>query len=238
MQITKAGGRIVGGHATTIEEHPHQVLMRKFGRQWCGGSIISNNKVLTAAHCLRKSMEPSILSILAGSTNRLDSHNGQIRHVANFVIHPDYDPFDLPNDIAVLFLKTPLVFGSKVRAIALPTPFAPIEDGAIVTVTGWGDLSQGSKQNPEILQAVAKPVVSNQKCSAWYNGTFEIIPSMLCAGLEEGGLDSCQGDSGGPLVFQDVLHGVVSFGLGCAQPNYPGVYSRVSHYTEWIQSFD
>lgn len=230
-------GKIVGGQPTTIEEHPHQISLRLEGRHICGGSIISPTRILTAAHCVQPDAAPEIYSILAGTSNRTDVVNGQLRQITHFARHPNYDPNTKVNDVAIMQFQTPLEFGNNTRAIALPPQGELTADEANVTVTGWGLLAWGSEEPlPIILRVVAKPVVSNIRCNISYQG--RITPEMLCAGLEAGGRDACQGDSGGPLVFEGVLHGVVSWGRGCALPNFPGVYARVSLFTTWIQNFE
>lgn len=230
-------GKIVGGQPTTIEEHPHQISLRMEGRHICGGSIISPTRILTAAHCVQPGAAPEIYSILAGTSNRTDVANGQLRQITHFARHPNYDTNTKVNDVAIMQFQTPLEFSNNTRAIALPPQNESTADEANVTVTGWGLLEWGSQEPlPIILRVVAKPVVSNERCNVPYEG--RITPEMLCAGVEEGGRDACQGDSGGPLVFGGVLHGVVSWGRGCALPNFPGVYARVSQYTTWIQNFE
>lgn len=229
-------GKIVGGKPTTIEAHPHQISLRLEGEHICGGSIISPTRILTAAHCVHPGAPPEIYSVLAGTANRTGGSGGQLRAITLFARHPDYDANTKVNDVAILQLEDPLIFSSNIRAIALPPQGEPTAEGANVNVTGWGYLEWGSEDLPIILQVVAVPVVSNERCNVAYRG--RITSEMLCAGFAEGGRDSCDGDSGGPLVYEGVLHGVVSWGIGCALPNIPGVYARVSHFTNWIRNFE
>lgn len=170
--------KIVGGQPTTIQEHPHQVSLRIRGTHECGGSIIAPTRVLTAAHCLTPNAPPSIYTVLAGTANRTDVGNGQLRNVIRFVIHPRYSSLTTVNDIAVLQTQTAFVFGRNVRAIAIPPQGAPTPDGASVVVTGWGHLQWGqSTPFPIILRGVSKPVVSNERCRVAYPG--RITPDML-----------------------------------------------------------
>lgn len=225
--------KMVVGHQTTIEEYPHQISLRVQGRHRCGGSIISLTRVLTAAHCVHPSASPSIYTILAGTVNRAGSADAQLREVFRFARHPGYNTFTRINNIGILQLKTALVFGSTVWAIALPPQGTPIANRANVTVTGWGDLPGGPSDSfSEILRAVTTSIVSNGRCNDRLQE--KITPGMLCAG--EGGCHACQRDGGGPLVFEGVLHGVVSWGTGCASSTFPGVYTRVSFFTNWIRN--
>lgn len=210
-----------------------------YGEHICGGAIISPIRVLTAGHCLIPDAPARIYSVLAGTTDFTGGENDQLRNVLYFTRHPGYKPTEgtKANDFGVLELKTPFEFGDNIRAIALPPQGAQIPDEAIVTITGWGVIEEGSTGVlPSTLQAATLPVISNEICSFLYPG--RITPEMLCAGQAEGGRDACQGDSGGPLVYEGVLHGVVSFGRGCGRPFSPGVYARVSSSTKWITELE
>ena len=239
------GPRIVGGENAAVGEIPWQVVVYP-GPYLCGGSLIDTQWVVTAAHCVvdnsNNPMNPADVDVVAGEYNR-NQNDGteQPRAVNLVVVHPDYAPATHDNDIALLRLATPVVIGPSVGII--PLIFSPTNDGLVAPgvlsmVSGWGTTSQGGT-TAAILQKVQVPIVSNATCNVAYGG--DITENMLCAGLAEGGKDSCQGDSGGPLVVADGgnwrLGGVVSFGEGCAQPNYYGVYTRVSRYTDWISTY-
>lgn len=111
-----------------------------------------------------------------------------------------------------------------------------MEAGTVLTITGWGDTAESSGKGSEILQEVRIPLVSYENCVSAYQDET-ITDNMLCAGLlGTGGVDSCQGDSGGPAAIDTVLYGIVSWGYGCAEPQYPGVYTNVANYVDWIKN--
>ncbi|XP_045507027.1 vitellin-degrading protease-like [Colias croceus] len=222
--------RIVGGEDVDITEVPYQVSLMFRGRHTCGGAIISNDLVITAAHCLVGSL-PSNLQIRAGSSS--SRTGGEIYQVGDYVYHSNFTYSRMDCDIGVLWLSQPIEFNERVAPIDLYEQDEEIEDGDETIVTGWGNLREGGG-SPQTLQIVSVPTVSEGMCSRAYSPLYRITKSMLCAGVPEGGKDACQGDSGGPLVHDGKLAGIVSWGLGCARPNYPGVYAKVSHLRDWI----
>jgi trypsin len=223
-------GRIVGGVEADRNEFPFIVDMRR-GSHYCAGSIISEEWVVTAAHCSQGL--PSAYTLTAGDHN-IDLVEGteQTRQVVQIIVHPSYGrPFQYENDIALMKVSPPFEFNDVVGPVILPElNFAPT---AVATVTGWGALSQGGP-SPSVLMKVDVPYVDDIACNASYTG--DIASTMICYG--EGGKDSCQGDSGGPIVCgaDMALCGIVSWGQGCAQPGYPGVYTETSWYGEWIRT--
>lgn len=235
--------RIIGGQTTTIDQYPHQVaLMNASGTaQFCGGSIIDSQTILTASHCLTDN-SASDISIAYG-VDRLSQGLTRIM-VSEIIMHPDYDTRTQENDIAILKLETPIPLSETAKIIPIVTQEdednGVINPGVDATITGWGNTSTG--QNfvaPDQLQVVTVPIVSNNQANGNNSYQGQITEDMLCAGdMSVGGKDACQGDSGGPLIVikdgQQVLAGVVSWGYGCADPNYPGVYARVSHFEDWI----
>ena len=233
---------IVGGQATAIASLPWQISLRSFGGHVCGGAILNASWILTAAHCV-EGARASTLSIEAGSSQL---GRGQVRAVSQVISHPSYLPQASSTagfDIALLALSSPLTLGSSVAPIA-PVDAAASAQGAtapgtLATVSGWGATREGGPASPT-LRSVALPLVSNAQATQAYRTT--IGPTLLAAGLlGQGGKDSCQGDSGGPLVVSLAgsprLAGVVSFGFGCARPQYPGIYTRVESYLPWIRQY-
>ena len=229
--------RIVGGEETEVNEYPWQVGLVNTGgnRPWCGGTVINNQWVMTAAHCTAGE-SAGRLQVLLGkhSTN---SDNNQIRvNVAQIVSHPKYNTGTaLSHDFSLLKLSSTLDFSDiRVAPACLPSGGDFVDVSAIVS--GWGTLSSGGSR-PDNLMEVTVETMSNAECRGDL-GQGRIDASMICADVDDGGKDSCQGDSGGPLVT-DVggrynLIGVVSWGFGCAVKDNPGVYARITHVSQWI----
>ena len=248
----QADPRIVGGQEADPGEWPWQVALvlangDNYNGQFCGGTIIAADWVLTAAHCITEwdpdpDLTPGDLDVVAGIHDLMTPDAGFVRvDVAEIIVHSGWNNATHDNDIALLRLATPI----PERAAAagqLPIqyatlPAASIGDlaGATTTVTGWGTRIPGASDRPERLYEVALQVIANADCASAYSN---LTDNMLCAGVPGGGKDSCQGDSGGPMVYNDSgqwrLVGVVSFGVGCGLPDYPGVYARVTRYIDWI----
>ncbi|XP_076309313.1 serine proteinase stubble-like [Tachypleus tridentatus] len=162
------------------------------------------------------------------------------RGVRRKVVHPSYNFFTYENDLALVELEAPVKYRPHIAPICLPSN----EDfliGRNASITGWGRLKEGGVL-PSILQEVQVPIISNHKCKIMFlaAGRREYIPDIfMCSGLEEGRKDSCQGDSGGPVQVQGedgrwFLAGIISWGIGCGEPNLPGVCTRISKYKTWI----
>ena len=233
---------IVGGTNTTITENPWQVsLQSSSGSHFCGGSVLNANWILTAQHCVKSGSTTSAPGrILAGSTSRTGS--GQVRTVSQVVTYSGYSTPELGKDVALLRLSTPLdLSGTSVKAIPIVTAAdaaaGVTNAGVVARVTGWGTLTSGGSTLPTTLQTVDVNLLTNASAQASYPDET-ITADQLAAAAP--GKDSCQGDSGGPLTVLKngtrVLAGVVSWGYGCADPAYPGMYSRVSSFESWINS--
>lgn len=164
----------------------------------------------------------------------MDDGNEQKIVLSKIIQHENYNSFTITNDISLLQVSKPFTFNQFVQPIALPKAGHAASGSCVVS--GWGTTTEGGS-SPDILMKVSVPIVSDDACRDAY-GQNDIRDSMLCAGVSEGGKDSCQGDSGGPLACSDTgstyLAGVVSWGYGCARPSYPGVYTEVSYFVDWI----
>ncbi|XP_074920787.1 transmembrane protease serine 9-like [Chelonoidis abingdonii] len=167
--------------------------------------------------------------------------------VSQLIIHSDYNPISFASDIALVHLFTPVLYTAYILPVCLPDRNDSIANGTLCWVTGWGDIQTSeSLPAPRTLQEVQVPLIDVEMCNDLYSkpitgspGSRPVKDGMVCAGYPEGGKDSCQGDSGGPLVCSQAgswfLIGIVSWGDGCALPYRPGVYTRVSAYSDWIQ---
>jgi len=229
--------RIVGGRDALLGEYPHQISLLSggvSGSHICGGSIIDETTIITAAHCAEAA---SRFAVRVGHNTLTNPETGsQTVAVSSVVVHELFDDWYLNNDISIMKLATPLTLSASVRTAAVPLPNTQNEESSgDLTVTGWGTTSEGSGSLPSALKTVTVPFVSDKDCRGAYSED-EVADSMICAGLDAGGKDSCQGDSGGPLINSEgVLVGVVSWGYGCARPGYPGVYTQVSYFLDWIE---
>jgi trypsin len=238
--------RIVGGEEAVAGEIPYQISFQSVGAlgnpfHFCGGSILNENWIICAAHCVdgEDFENPRNLQIVAGE---LDSSvvEGPEQTIAvdKIVMHENYTSTTIANDISLLRLATPLKFNVNVSAIALPEQGQASSGNSLVT--GWGTLSAGG-DTPDVLQKVTIPVITDAECRDQY-GNNQILDSMICAGKPGvGGVDSCQGDSGGPMVCSNAddskyLCGIVSWGRGCALPNFAGVYTEVSYFVDWVKA--
>ncbi|XP_077959731.1 uncharacterized protein LOC120819052 isoform X3 [Gasterosteus aculeatus] len=234
--------RIVGGEDAPAGSWPWQVSLQKDGRHICGGSLINKEWVMSAAHCF-SSVSTSGWQVSLGRQNLQGVNPNEVSiNVASIILHPQYNMGGrFNNDISLLRLSSPVQFTNYIRPVCLAASDSVFNNGTGSWVTGWGAVREGvSLPSPGTLQEVQVPVVGNRQCYCLNVKLGTVTDNMICAGVLAGGKDSCQGDSGGPMVNKKgsvwVQSGIVSFGEGCARPNLPGVYTRVSRYQSWIDS--
>ncbi|XP_035908465.1 chymotrypsin-1-like [Anopheles stephensi] len=229
--------RIVNGTDASIQDYPFMISLRgSTGGHSCGGSILSELWVLTAAHCV-SATTPYLQTIQAGRTNISREVDDSVYGIEQVIAHPQYDSRNSHlNDIALLKLQRPLTFGDSVYPVRLPAPWSEVEDDADdlgVTLIGWGLTATGGSA-PTTLQRVDYYVVPNEECDAIHTST--IYPSHICAAIPGGGKGQCSGDSGGPLLHHGVQVGIVSWSIKpCAVAPYPGVLTKVSHHIGFIR---
>lgn len=243
--------RIVGGREAEKGAWPWMavVYQTRRGRKVpdCGGALVSRSHVVTAAHCVVgrgvEPLSPSVLSVRLGEHDLYDDNdemNPVDVNVRSVRRHDQFDPRTYRNDIAVLLLERPVEFNDDIRPICLPYDSLRDEDLTSRSgfVSGWGTTSfNGPSSN--VLREVSFPIVDDESCKQAYRQDLPITDVYICAGIADGSKDSCQGDSGGPLMLPGrggryYLVGVVSFGKRCAEPGYPGVYTRVTKFLNWL----
>lgn len=227
-------GRIVGGEDAVIETFPYQVSLQYLGRHMCGASIISPNFVLTAGHC--SSYNARTYSVRSGST--FHRHGGSVHRIKRVIRHENYfvSNVGIPrHDIALMEVIEPFVFGTSQQPIKMFNSTEKSLVGTRATITGWGTVGE-DMEAPASLRSVGIPIISQNLCNDAYTNLGGVPKDQICAAyFGQGGKDSCQGDSGGPLAINGRLAGIVSWGNGCARPEYPGVYTEVAYYRRWIE---
>jgi len=248
--IANRATKIVGGQNTEVNEYPWQAGMVSKGGSyvWCGASVVSSRWVLTAAHCTAGETPNSIQVLLGDHKYTVSTETNSLRmNIAAIKDHESYNKNNLNNDFSMLKLASAIDFAAypNIRPACLPPDDSNTYAGETATVTGWGTTSSGGSTS-NTLNEVDVTVLTNDDCGNSYGyWPSDITNKMLCANVDGGGKDSCQGDSGGPLVSsvggngvtpgQNYYQiGVVSWGIGCADADYPGVYARVSKVLSWI----
>ncbi|KZS13284.1 putative Clip-domain serine protease [Daphnia magna] len=251
--------RIVGGEVSYPGKWPWMAaLYRSNTNQYCAGALISDRHVLTAAHCV-SGVHPSKLHIRLGefdipgrlptsstqpnkssSGTLLDenSNGNNLYSVEKIIVHQQYEPRSHLHDIAIVRLGQAVLFSPVIQRICLPPPSLPSLEDRTAIVAGWGTTAFLGTSSPS-LREVEVPIWNNQACLQAIGKN--VFNTTLCAGGRIKSADACQGDSGGPLMMPMVddrwaAIGVVSWGIRCGEPTKPGLYTRTSHYTDWILS--
>ncbi|TRY68083.1 hypothetical protein DNTS_034802, partial [Danionella cerebrum] len=223
--------RIVGGNVSRLGQIPWQVSLHYQNQHLCGGAVISERWILTAAHCVYGFDQPVLWSVYAGVVNQPLSGSGSLS-VEKIIYHANYRPKSLSYDIALMKLSLPLSFNDKVLPICLPSYDEIFKDGQMCLVSGWGATVNDGEASVSLHVAQA-PLLSRRDCHR-----ADLTSWNICAGFLKGGAGTCQGDSGGPLACQNsgwTLTGTASWDESCGQKNKPGVYTSITKGLTWIQ---
>ncbi|MDX6281906.1 MAG: hypothetical protein QOH03_2977 [Kribbellaceae bacterium] len=227
---------IVGGTLASTTEAPWAIALTNSNSaeatgRYCGAALVSANKIITAAHCMTQ--PASTYTAIQGRPDLADTSVGRTSAIKSIWVHPGYNHDQNRYDFAVLTLSRPL---TGVPILPLETNPKADRKGVVPTVYGWGDTQDTGPA--DTLEKLAVPDLGDATCLAnkEYTANGYSAPTNICAGFVEGGRDACQGDSGGPLVLNGRLLGAVSWGKGCAEPGYPGVYAQISSAAKALQA--
>ncbi|XP_028812198.1 chymotrypsin A-like [Denticeps clupeoides] len=224
--------RIVNGEEAVPHSWPWQVSLQDYtGFHFCGGSLINENWVVTAAHCNVRTSHRVILGEHDRSSN---AENIQVMAVGQVFKHPQYNGFTINNDILLIKLATPAKLGLQVSPVCVAETSDVFPGGMRCVTSGWGLTKHNAPDTPALLQQAALPLLTNDDCKRFWGS--QVTDIMICAGAD--GASSCMGDSGGPLVCEKAgawtLVGIVSWGSSTCSPSMPGVYARVTALRAWM----
>ncbi|XP_017843769.2 brachyurin [Drosophila busckii] len=236
-------GRITKGETAGRNQFPYQVGLMLYvngGAAWCGGTLISDRWIVTAAHCTDALTTGVDVYLGAWDRTNKKEEGQQIVFVEtkNVIVHEEWKPDTITNDISLIKLPVPIEFNKNIQPAKLPVKSEKYNTyaGETAIASGWGKTSDAATGATDILQFINTPIMNNSGCSPWYVGL--VHGTNICI-KTTGGVSTCNGDSGGPLVLADgsnTLIGATSFGIsfGC-ESGWPGVFTRITSYLDWIE---
>nr|XP_049698918.1 trypsin, alkaline C-like [Helicoverpa armigera] len=241
LETVEVVDRMIQNLQTDIDPFPVLAQVFKYDheskefQQECIGVIVTDYHVLSAAHCFPMGMDVSNWKVCVGSSYR--SSGGVIHNVRAIRVHENYEELENTNDIAIMAMVEPFIFNNNVRQASIPIHGLEFDHNIECTLVGWGALQPGGLRNDK-LELTKLVTIGQHDCTQKYGTISKVIQnSMICAvRVDNGGSAGCKGDSGGPLIYNGVVVGIVSFGVSCQNPDFPGVYTKVSHYNDWIKT--
>nr|BAL14135.1 trypsinogen 2 [Thunnus orientalis] len=217
--------KIVGGYECQAHSQPHQVSLNS-GYHFCGGSLVNENWVVSAAHCYKSRIQVRL------GEHHIRVNEGTEQFISSFRVirNPNYNAYTIDNDIMLIKLSEPATLQRVCAACGSAHQLRPRWHHVSCL---WLGQHHELRDDGDKLQCLDLPILPQTDCDNAYPGM--ITDAMFCAGYLKGGKDSCQGDSGGPVVCNGELQGVVSWGYGCAERDHPGVYCRVCLFNQWLE---
>ncbi|XP_066474432.1 granzyme A-like [Tiliqua scincoides] len=227
---------IIGGKESVPHSRPYMAALTDGKRFSCGGTLIKENWVLTAAHCFPS--ENTYVVLGAHSQTKREKEKQSV-NITKVFVYPGFNWKSFENDIMVLQLQTKAKINQAVKTIQLVKNFSDIKAGTQCLIAGWGKIDDKPKtMSSDTLREVNVTVLERQFCNGkeHYNSHPPVTINMVCAGDKRGGKDACKGDSGGPLICNKEQKGIVSFGRSCGSSKFPGIYTRLTKtYVSWIK---
>lgn len=225
--------RSIGGHEAVPNSRPYMALLLKDGKAWCGGFLVADQWVASAAHCLHGMKSEEFSVVLGAHSIYKDDSFKEVFKIQSYFLHSEFKEDPRQNDILLMKLNEKVTISPAVKTIGFQRVNQDVSPGTMCLVPGWGSTSSSGRK-PEKLQEVEVPIISRTVCNGRRDHDGNVNENMLCAG----GLrkDACEGDSGGPLVCNGIVEGIVSFGPSVCGGKKSGVYVRISAYVDWIDS--
>ncbi|KAK6494445.1 granzyme K-like [Huso huso] len=228
------GSEIIGGKDVKPNSKPWMASIQIGNFHICGGVLIKDQWVLTAAHCSWSFKDEE--TVVLGAHNLKKEEKSQERlKIEKTVKYPEFDKHPKLNDLMLIKLKTKVKLNKKIKTLSLPKSGKDIKAGVKCKVSGWGKTVNNAHEGSDTLKEADVAVIDRKVCNKYYNGNPNITKDMLCAGDKKGKKDACTGDSGGPLICKNAFTAIVSGGNNCGDPEKPGVYTFLSDkYLPWI----